>query len=245
MHDELVRLLPGPLQGPGCRRRQDRLLRQPEARRSRPSPLGGQGISVVSYSDKQDEALEYIKWFAQPDVQKKWWSLGGYSCHKAVLLDPGFPATRALRRRLPEGDVGREGLLAGAGLRRAAAGDAEAGARLRRRRPGHGARRRSTCWSRTGPRSSRTKASSSPVRSRPLPGRLSPCGRGGPRLPGARTALSRMSEASSMPRLAERAARATPLVRGRARARAVGPGDRLAVHHADDRACCSRSTSSR
>ena len=52
--------------------------------------LGGQGISVVSYSPNRDSALEYIKWFAQPDVQKKWWSLGGYSCHKAVLGDPGF-----------------------------------------------------------------------------------------------------------------------------------------------------------
>ena len=54
------------------------------------STLGGQGISVVSYSDKQDEALQYIKWFAQPDVQKKWWALGGYSCHVAVLNDPSF-----------------------------------------------------------------------------------------------------------------------------------------------------------
>ncbi len=57
------------------------------------SALGGQGISVVSYSDKKDLALEYIKWFAKPDVQKKWWALGGYSCHKAVLEDPGFAAS--------------------------------------------------------------------------------------------------------------------------------------------------------
>ena len=57
------------------------------------STLGGQGISVVSYSDHKDAALEYIKWFAQPDVQKKWWSMGGYSCHKAVLDDPGFKDT--------------------------------------------------------------------------------------------------------------------------------------------------------
>ncbi len=57
------------------------------------STLGGQGISVVSYSDKQDLALEYIKWFAKPDVQKKWWALGGYSCHKAVLEDPDFAST--------------------------------------------------------------------------------------------------------------------------------------------------------
>ena len=54
------------------------------------STLGGQGISVVAYSDKQDAALEYIKWFAQPDVQKKWWDLGGYSCHVSVLNDPSF-----------------------------------------------------------------------------------------------------------------------------------------------------------
>jgi multiple sugar transport system substrate-binding protein len=32
-----------------------------------------------------------------PDVQKKWWSMGGYSCHKAVLEDPNFVNTAALR----------------------------------------------------------------------------------------------------------------------------------------------------
>jgi multiple sugar transport system substrate-binding protein len=57
------------------------------------STLGGQGISVISYSPNRTEALEYIKWFATADVQKKWWSLGGYSCHKAVLGDPNFAKT--------------------------------------------------------------------------------------------------------------------------------------------------------
>ena len=57
------------------------------------SMIGGQGMSVVSYSDKKPLALQYIKWFAQPDVQKKWWSLGGYSCRKSVLLAPGFADT--------------------------------------------------------------------------------------------------------------------------------------------------------
>jgi len=61
------------------------------AEKEHATQLGGQGISVVSYTDHKDDALQYIKWFAQPDVQKKWWSLGGYSCHKAVLNDPGFP----------------------------------------------------------------------------------------------------------------------------------------------------------
>ncbi len=52
--------------------------------------LGGQGISVVAASDKQDAALTYIKWFAQPEVQAKWWKLGGYSALRAVVEDPGF-----------------------------------------------------------------------------------------------------------------------------------------------------------
>ena len=56
--------------------------------------LGGQGISVVSYSDSQDAALEYIKWFAQPEIQSKWWELGGYSALKAVVEDPGFASSQ-------------------------------------------------------------------------------------------------------------------------------------------------------
>jgi len=55
------------------------------------SQLGGQGISVVSYSDHKDDALNYIKWFAQPSVQQKWWEIGGYSALKAVVEAPGFP----------------------------------------------------------------------------------------------------------------------------------------------------------
>ena len=57
------------------------------------STLGGQGISVVAYSDKQDQALEYIKWFSDPDVQAKWWALGGYSAHRSVLEAPDFAST--------------------------------------------------------------------------------------------------------------------------------------------------------
>ncbi len=56
--------------------------------------LGGQGISVVATSDKQDAALSYIKWFAQPEVQAKWWKLGGYSALKAVVEDPGFATSQ-------------------------------------------------------------------------------------------------------------------------------------------------------
>ncbi|MEO0328556.1 MAG: ABC transporter substrate-binding protein [Pseudomonadota bacterium] len=52
--------------------------------------LGGQGISVVANSDSKDAALEYIKWFAQPEVQQKWWDVGGAPALKAVLEAPGF-----------------------------------------------------------------------------------------------------------------------------------------------------------
>ena len=56
--------------------------------------LGGQGISVVAYSRKKDAALEYIKWFAQPAVQKKWWQVGGYSALRAVVEDPNFATSQ-------------------------------------------------------------------------------------------------------------------------------------------------------
>jgi multiple sugar transport system substrate-binding protein len=56
--------------------------------------LGGQGISVMSYSNKQAAALEYIKWFAQPDVQAKWWKAGGYSCLRSVVEAPGFATSQ-------------------------------------------------------------------------------------------------------------------------------------------------------
>lgn len=52
--------------------------------------LGGQGISVVANSDNKDAALEYIKWFAQQEVQQKWWDVGGAPAMKAVLEAPGF-----------------------------------------------------------------------------------------------------------------------------------------------------------
>jgi multiple sugar transport system substrate-binding protein len=56
--------------------------------------LGGQGISVVAASSKKEAALAYIKWFAQPDVQQKWWKLGGYSALNAVVNDPSFATSQ-------------------------------------------------------------------------------------------------------------------------------------------------------
>jgi multiple sugar transport system substrate-binding protein len=52
--------------------------------------LGGQGISVVSYSENKEEAMKFLKWFIQDDTQKKWAALGGYTCNKAVLESEEF-----------------------------------------------------------------------------------------------------------------------------------------------------------
>ena len=52
--------------------------------------LGGQGISIVSYSKNKDEAMKFLEWFIRDDVQKKWAELGGYTCSQAVLKSEKF-----------------------------------------------------------------------------------------------------------------------------------------------------------
>jgi multiple sugar transport system substrate-binding protein len=52
--------------------------------------LGGQGISIVSYSKNQEEAFKFLEWFIKDSTQKKWAELGGYTCNKAVLESAEF-----------------------------------------------------------------------------------------------------------------------------------------------------------
>lgn len=52
--------------------------------------LGGQGISVISYSENQEEAMKFLEWFIRDDVQKRWAELGGYTASKAVLESDEF-----------------------------------------------------------------------------------------------------------------------------------------------------------
>ncbi|WP_164662236.1 ABC transporter substrate-binding protein [Tropicibacter sp. Alg240-R139] len=52
--------------------------------------LGGQGISVVSYSDNQEESFAFLEWFIREDVQKRWAELGGYTAHAATLESEEF-----------------------------------------------------------------------------------------------------------------------------------------------------------
>ena len=52
--------------------------------------LGGQGISIVSYSKKRDAAMKFLEWFVKDSTQKKWGELGGYTCSKAILKSQEF-----------------------------------------------------------------------------------------------------------------------------------------------------------
>jgi multiple sugar transport system substrate-binding protein len=54
------------------------------------SALGGQGASVVQYSEKKDLAMQWMEWFIRPEVQMEWARLGGYTCHIDTLESDTF-----------------------------------------------------------------------------------------------------------------------------------------------------------
>ena len=52
--------------------------------------LGGQGISIVKYSQNQEEAFKFLQWFIKDETQQKWADLGGYTCSSAILESEAF-----------------------------------------------------------------------------------------------------------------------------------------------------------
>jgi multiple sugar transport system substrate-binding protein len=58
----------------------------------RGAALGGQGMSIISYisPERQQAAMDFIKWFAQDNTQAEWAKLGGYTCNKKVLASEEF-----------------------------------------------------------------------------------------------------------------------------------------------------------
>ena len=52
--------------------------------------LGGQGISIVSYSENQEAAFDFLRWFIKDETQKRWAELGGYTASAAVLESEEF-----------------------------------------------------------------------------------------------------------------------------------------------------------
>jgi len=58
----------------------------------RGAALGGQGMSIISYAspERQQASRDFIKWFAQEEIQAEWAKLGGYTCNKNVLQSDAF-----------------------------------------------------------------------------------------------------------------------------------------------------------
>jgi multiple sugar transport system substrate-binding protein len=54
--------------------------------------LGGQGLSILSFvsKDRQQTALDWLKWFASDKTQARWAQLGGYSCNVKALESDAF-----------------------------------------------------------------------------------------------------------------------------------------------------------
>src|SRR5690606_1175018 len=52
--------------------------------------LGGQGISLISYSQNQEEAMKFLDWLVKDETQKRWAELGGYTASSAILKSDEF-----------------------------------------------------------------------------------------------------------------------------------------------------------
>jgi len=62
----------------------------PQGPKNLASSLGGQGISIISYSKKKEAALKFLEWLIQNRVQERWAEVGGNSCNKNVLVSSKF-----------------------------------------------------------------------------------------------------------------------------------------------------------
>jgi len=52
--------------------------------------LGGQGISIVSYSENQEESFKFLGWVIKEDTQKRCAELGADTAHAATLESEEF-----------------------------------------------------------------------------------------------------------------------------------------------------------
>lgn len=52
--------------------------------------LGGQGMSISSYSKNQENAKKFLAWFSKQENQQKWAKLGGLTCDTTVLASSDF-----------------------------------------------------------------------------------------------------------------------------------------------------------
>lgn len=64
--------------------------------------LGGQGISLISYSKRKEHALRFLEWFIQQEVQQQWSDSGGLSCAIEVLESERFLQNSPMHRPFSE-----------------------------------------------------------------------------------------------------------------------------------------------
>lgn len=74
----------------------------PRGPAARAASLGGQGMSVVSYSKKKALSLKFLSWFIRDEVQERWAELGGLSCNQKVLNSEKFLNASPLNRPYKE-----------------------------------------------------------------------------------------------------------------------------------------------
>lgn len=74
----------------------------PKGPNKRVTSLGGQGLSVVSYTKKKTEAFKFLEWFIKKETQEKWADLGGFTCHKEVLNSEEFLSKSLYNQQLAE-----------------------------------------------------------------------------------------------------------------------------------------------
>ena len=65
-------------------------FKMPSGPKAQIASLGGQGISINSYTTRKDDSIKFLKWFIRDDVQQKWASVGGFSTSKKVLSSEEF-----------------------------------------------------------------------------------------------------------------------------------------------------------
>lgn len=74
----------------------------PKGPKAQAAALGGQGLSIVSYSKKKEASFQFLEWFVRDDTQQKWAQLGGLSCNKKVLYSDEFLQASAGNRPFME-----------------------------------------------------------------------------------------------------------------------------------------------
>jgi multiple sugar transport system substrate-binding protein len=68
----------------------------------RAASVGGQGLSISSYSKNIEESWKFLEWFMTPEIQWKWVEIGAQTGRMDVLTDPRYTTTKPWNATFPE-----------------------------------------------------------------------------------------------------------------------------------------------